>query len=163
MFAAPAAITTQPLTPASPRRRRPLQVEAAQAHGMSGATADPAALLRAYMRHGRLVDAAQLAEAHLLRASGGNPLQRQRHCNVWLPYQLLTVLQALLAREAQAARQADGASAEALQAALAGLQEALRAYLAVAAQDSGLMGKGAVALPLPAALGAPALTNSMFG
>jgi hypothetical protein len=158
--AAPSPLPALHMPVSPPTRPLPPQVGQQQYHGMSGATADPATLLRTYMRHGRLVDAAQLAEAHLRRASGGNPLQRQCHCSVWLPYQLLAVLQTLLANEAQAARQGDGATAEALQHALAGLQQALRGYMQVAAQDSSMMGKSAVTLPLPPV---PGYSGSLFG
>jgi hypothetical protein len=130
---------------------------------MAGATADPAALLRIYLRHGRLVDAAQLATHHLHAATAGNSVQRQRHCKVWLPYQHITLLHALLTAEAQRAGQAGSAGAAALQQALEGLEQAAREYLQLAQQDGGVMAKSAAPLPGLLLCGTPVLGANVFG
>lgn len=130
--------------------------------GMAGVTADPAALLRIYLRHGRLVDAAQLATHHLQAATGGNSVQRQRHCKVWLPYQHISVLHTLLAAEAQRAEQTGSAGAAALQQALEALEQAAGEYLQLAQQDSGVMAKSAAPVQ-GLLLGGPALGASVFG
>ncbi len=122
-------------------------------------TADPAALLRVYLRHGRLLDAAQLATRHLQAATGGNSVQRQRHCKVWLPYQHISVLHALLVAEVQRG----GAGADRLQQALEELEAAAGQHLGLAQQDSGVMAQSAAPLPGLLLGGAPALGASVFG
>lgn len=131
--------------------------------GMAGVTADPAALLRVYLRHGRLLDAAQLATRHLQAATGGNSVQRQRHCKVWLPYQHISVLHGLLVAEVQRGGQAGSAGSKRLQQALEELEAAAGQHLGLAQQDSGVMAKSAAPLPGLLLGGTPALGASVFG
>ncbi|KAK9814266.1 hypothetical protein WJX72_003104 [[Myrmecia] bisecta] len=72
--------------------------DAAKAAGMSGNGADPAALLRAYLKYGRLEDAASLALRHLQAWDDEvMDIYRQRSCISWFPYGLLETLIARLA------------------------------------------------------------------
>ncbi|KAK9796306.1 hypothetical protein WJX73_000064 [Symbiochloris irregularis] len=65
--------------------------------GMAGGLADPAALLRLYLAHGRLQNAAQLAIQHLTSwQKQALDVQRQTHCASWFPASLLAGLYAQL-------------------------------------------------------------------
>jgi hypothetical protein len=109
------------------------------AGGMAGGPDDPAALLRVYIRHGRLADAANLALAHLAAWQAANPLARCKPAAVWLPLRQLEALDACLADAAAAP--AAGAGER-----LAGLKARLRAavaeHLALGARDSKLAAAG---------------------
>lgn len=77
----------------------------AGAGGMAGAPDDPASLLRVYLRHGRLEDAASLALEHLSAWQATNPLQRCKPAAAWMPLRHLQLLDACLEDAAAAAAQ----------------------------------------------------------
>eukprot|EP00775_Hariotina_reticulata_P002523 gene2523-2825_t len=79
---------------------RPLH---AAAGGMAGFSADPAGLLRVYIKHGRLVDAAQLVQEHLEAWQRNSPLLRATATAVWLPLKDMELLHASLVAGARRA------------------------------------------------------------
>lgn len=96
---------------------------AADAAGMAGTAADAAALLRKYMEHWRLIDAAELVCSYLQQWQERSSLQRVHSTAVWLPLQDMELLFASLQDGARRARQ-KGAAAEA--DVLGGYAEALQ-------------------------------------
>ena len=90
-------------------------VAGAAAYGTwAGVAADPAALLRLYMQHGRLEDAVALVVEYFAAWQTTNPLVRRKEGqpDLWVPGGMIARLAAALAEAAQRARQAgsEGAS-----------------------------------------------------
>jgi len=116
------------------------------AGGMAGGPEDPAALLRVYLRHGRLDDAADLALEHLSAWQGANPLARCKPASSWVPLRQLEVLDACLGDAAAAAQQGEGGGGPVTAQRLAGLSTRLRAavgeHLALGARDSRIAASG---------------------
>lgn len=127
-------------------------VEAAAAAGdgsalvrgsFAGGPADPAALLRLYLQHGRLEDAASLLVDYLEAWATNNPLERCKPGALWLPLapmqQLLSALGAAAAAQAQAGgkrAQAGGKrAADRLLVAQQRVERALEAHNALMASD----------------------------
>jgi hypothetical protein len=136
----------------------PFAPSSSSSGGMAGAPDDPAALLRVYVRHGRLDAAAELALEHLAAWQGLNPLARCKPAASWVPMRQLQVLDACLAEAAAAATaQQDGgfgaggggggSGGSAAAARLSGLKARLRAavgeHLALGLRDSQLAASGA--------------------
>jgi hypothetical protein len=119
----------------------------AVAGGMADAAADPAALLRLYMQHGRLLDAAQLAVSHLDAWQRCDVLQRVQPMAVWLPLCDMQLLHASLMAGAQRAREVEGyREAELLSQAAELLGAAVAAHVALAQRDTQALVVGTTAL-----------------
>lgn len=98
----------------------------ADAAGMAGKPADPAALLRKLMEHWRLVDAAELVLGYLDAWQQHSALQRVHSTAVWLPLQDMELLHASLQDGARRARE-KGYDADA--AVLGGIAERMQEKL----------------------------------
>ncbi|BDA47676.1 probable nuclear pore complex protein Nup160 at C-terminar half [Coccomyxa sp. Obi] len=106
--------------------------------GMAGSAADPAALLRIYIKRGRLEDAASLALTHLHAwQTQVVDVERQRHGGVWFPHDLLGDLLARLGSPGAP----PGAARLRLQ-----LQEALHAHYSSALQQSDILEQRSMAV-----------------
>jgi len=114
------------------------QVNTAQLAGsFAGGSADPAALLRIYLKHDRLEDAAQLLAEHLKAWVTLSPLQRQKVSGFWIPTRSVQQLVQAVVDAAQAARKAgDARTAERLEAALQHLEASAKHWLDVSVRDS---------------------------
>jgi hypothetical protein len=116
------------------------------AGGMAGSAADPAALLRVYLQHGRLLEAGELVLEHLAGWAAVRPLERTKSsATVWLPLhtiqQLLGSLEAV--KEGWGAGGVGGGDARALQAAAEAVDElaerlrrGLQSHVSLVAEDS---------------------------
>lgn len=82
---------------------QPFQPVAGISGGMAGSGLDPAALLRVYMKHGRLIDGAELLKSHLDAWQRQNPVLRAKPCAVWLPLRDMELLYASLVAGAKRA------------------------------------------------------------
>jgi hypothetical protein len=82
---------------------QPFKPVHATAGGMAGFSADPAGLLRVFIKHGRLVDAAQLVQDHLEAWQRNSPLLRATAAAVWLPLRDMELLHASLVAGARRA------------------------------------------------------------
>jgi hypothetical protein len=114
--------------------------------GMAGSAADPAALLRVYLQHGRLLEAGELVLEHLAGWQAVRPLERTKSsATVWLPLhhiqQLLGSLEAV--KEGWGAAGAGGGDPRALQAAAEAVDElaerlrrGLQGHVSLVAEDS---------------------------
>jgi hypothetical protein len=125
---------------------QPFQPTAGTAGGMAGAAADPAALLRVYIQHGRLLDAAQLAKDHLEAWQRQGALLRAQPGAVWLPLQGLELLHASLVAGAARA----GAAKQQNEAELLGtwsevLETGIAEHVALVRSDTGKLGAAAPA------------------
>ncbi|KAI8463323.1 MAG: hypothetical protein J3K34DRAFT_495752 [Monoraphidium minutum] len=107
--------------------------------GMAGGPDDAAALLRAYLRHGRLEDAAGLALDHLAAWQAANPLARGKPAAAWLPLRSLELLDAWLA---DAGGEGGGGGAARLGKLRARLRGAVAEHLALGARDSRMAAAG---------------------
>lgn len=125
--------------------------------GLAGAGApDGAALLRVYLRHGRLQDGAELLARHLDHWSRAAPaIERVRSASGWAPYGVAEQLLQSLAAEARAAGAArDDALQASLQRAQSSLEGALQEHLTLVATDAQMAaGKGGAARMAAAAAG----------
>jgi hypothetical protein len=102
----------------------------ADAAGMAGKPADPAALLRKLMEHWRLVDAAELVLGYLDAWQQHSALQRVHSTAVWLPLQDMELLHASLQDGARRAREKGyDADAAVLGGIAEGMQEMLKQHL----------------------------------
>eukprot|EP00879_Flechtneria_rotunda_P024557 GHRR01026037.1.p1 GENE.GHRR01026037.1~~GHRR01026037.1.p1 ORF type:complete len:204 (-),score=76.85 GHRR01026037.1:351-962(-) len=81
----------------------PFNPLAGNAGSMAGTGADPAGLLRVYLKHGRLVDAAKLVRGYLESWQMQGPLLRGQAAAVWIPLQEIELLHASLVAGAQRA------------------------------------------------------------
>jgi hypothetical protein len=125
---------------------QPFQPTAGSTGGMAGAAADPAALLRVYIKHGRLLDAAQLAKDHLEAWQRQGALLRAQPGAVWLPLQGLELLHAsLVAGAARAGAAEQHVEAEVLGTWSEVLERGLAEHVALARSDTGKLGGGAQA------------------
>jgi hypothetical protein len=125
---------------------QPFQPTAGSTGGMAGAAADPAALLRVYIKHGRLLDAAQLAKDHLEAWQRQGALLRAQPGAVWLPLQGLELLHAsLVAGAARAGAAEQHAEAEVLGTWSEVLERGLAEHVALVRSDTGKLGGGAQA------------------
>lgn len=105
--------------------------------GMTGSAADPAALLRLYLKHGRLQDAASLVVDHVARWLQQQGAARTRCGGFWLPYSLMELLQQRLSEavdDAGRAQQTD--LQQSLQAAAQSLDSMLQKHFNTVAVDS---------------------------
>ncbi|KAF6256777.1 hypothetical protein COO60DRAFT_79428 [Scenedesmus sp. NREL 46B-D3] len=123
---------------------QPFQPTAGSAGGMAGAAADPAALMRVYVKHGRLLDAAQLAKDHMEAWQRQGALLRAQPGAVWLPLQGLELLHASLVAGATRA----GAAKQHAQAELLGtwsevLETGITDHVALVRSDTGKLGAAA--------------------
>jgi hypothetical protein len=101
--------------------------------GMAGGSADPSALLRLYLRHGRLAAAAALVLDHLAAWQRRGPLERARGAACWFPWRQVGELCAALERRG-------GAGAAELSVLRSRLVAAVDAHLRLAASDSAVAG-----------------------
>ncbi len=106
--------------------------------GMAGAAADPAALLRLYLQHGCLEEAAVLVLAHLAAWEGTNALSRGKPMAVWLPTRAIEALQAQLvaAGSAEAPAQGGLAAGAKLRALAAELEKAAAQHAQLVRNDA---------------------------
>jgi hypothetical protein len=106
--------------------------------GMTGAAADPAALLRKLIEHWRLVDATELVLSFMDAWQQQSALQRVHSTAVWLPLQDMELLHASLLDGARRARD-KGAAVEAavLEGCAEGLQEQLKRHVSLVKESWG--------------------------
>jgi hypothetical protein len=125
---------------------QPFEPAAGSAGGMAGTAADPAALMRLYIKHGRLLDAAELAKAHMEAWQRQGALLRAQPGAVWLPLQGLELLHAsLVAGAARAGAAKQHAEAELLGTWSEVLERGLAEHVALVRSDTGKLGGGAAA------------------
>ncbi|WIA39183.1 hypothetical protein OEZ86_005308 [Tetradesmus obliquus] len=111
------------------------------AGGMAGAAADPAALMRVFIKHGRLLDAAQLAKDHLEAWQRQGALLRAQPGAVWLPLQGLELLHAsLVAGAARAGAAKQQHEAEVLGTWSEVLEMGIAEHVALVGSDTGKLG-----------------------
>lgn len=96
----------------------------------AGSPADPAALLRLYILHGRLEDGVSLLVEHLQAWASNNPLVRAKSGALWLPQLAIRQLHASLHAALQQAQKQAGAKelAARLGGALRRMEEALEVH-----------------------------------